>query len=145
MVYCYKSAIRPIRVNMPRLIEIDDYTKKEIAKVIQYASENPYGEKYRLNLSEGKALPVGDNPDHVVHIHQGYRAVYSISTLKGERYHHLSVSYEENDKYPGVYEAEVILDLFGMGKSVHDLDSVWLEEKVQAVNFIKKVNDEQQG
>lgn len=124
---------------MPRILQIDDYVRKEVEKVKKYAFEHPYGEVYREKVLAGEALPVGDNPDHVVHIHDGYRAVYSITVINKINYHHLSISYEEQGKYPGIPEAELILELFGMGNSVVDLDNVWLEEQVQAVNFIKEI------
>lgn len=122
---------------MLRLVQIDDYVRNEVEKVKSYALAHPYDEVYRARFLAGHELPVGDNPDHVVHIHQGYRVVYSISVIDKKKYHHLSISYEEKDKYPGVPEAELILDLFGMGKSVNDLDNVWLEESLQAVNLLK--------
>jgi len=123
---------------MLRIINIDDYVLNEAKKVISYASEHPYDESYRILLKSGDVLPVGDNPDHVVHIHQGYRAVYSITTLDSKRYQHLSISVEEKGKYPGIPESEMILDLFGMGKDIHDLENVWMEEDVQAINFLKE-------
>jgi len=126
---------------MVRVLQLDDYVTKEVAKVIKYAFEHPYGESYRKLFIAGEVLPVGDNPDHVVHIHSGYRAVYSISVLNGKKYHHLSVSVEEKDKYPSVQEAELILDLFGTGNSINNLENVWLEENVRAVNLLKGLSE----
>jgi hypothetical protein len=128
-------------MNMVRILQIDDYVTNEVAKVKNYALEHPYDESYRKLFLAGKALPVGDNPDHVVHIHSGYRAVYSISVLNEKKYHHLSVSVEEINKYPGIPEVELILDLFGMGKSINDLDNVWLEENAIAVNLLKEFSE----
>jgi hypothetical protein len=124
---------------MLRILQIDDYVINEVAKVKKYAFEHPYDESYRALFLEGKALPIGDNPEHVVHIHDGYRAVYSVSVLDNIRYHHLSISVEEKNKYPGIPEAEIIMELFDMGKSINDLDNVWIENAVQAVNLLKEI------
>jgi hypothetical protein len=126
---------------MVRVLQIDDYVRNEVAKVKKYAFEHPYDESYRALFIRGKTLPVGDNPEHVVHIHDGYRAVYSLSVLNNTKYHHLSISIEEKGKYPGIHEAEIILELFDMGKSVNDLDNVWIEEAVQAVNLLKEIHN----
>jgi hypothetical protein len=128
---------------MPRLVQIDEYTRREIEKIKAYALDHPYDEVYRAKYLAGRALPVGDNPEHIVHIHQGYRAVYSISVIDKQSFHHLSISYSEKDQYPGLPEAELILELFGMGNSVKDLDNIWVEETNKAVNFLKGINNEQ--
>lgn len=120
---------------MLRVLQIEEYTINEVEKVKKYALEHPYDEKYREEVLAKKALPVGDNPDHVVHIHDGYRAVYSISLINSVKFHHLSISVETN--YPDIRAAELILELFGMGSNVMELDNVWLEEDVRALNFIK--------
>lgn len=126
---------------MPRILQIDDDVLKEVEKVKKYAFEHPYGEAYRSLVVSGDALPVGDNPEHVVHIHDGYRVVYSISTLKSKKFHHLSISVNKKGKYPGIPDAQVIMDLFGMGKDVNDLDNVWLEKEMEAVNLLKEVEE----
>jgi hypothetical protein len=126
---------------MPRILQIDDDVIREVAKVKEYSLKYPCGEAYRELLKVGDALPVGDNPEHVVHIHDGYRAVYSVSVMDTKKYHHLSLSVEGKGKYPGIPDTEIILDLFGMGKDVHDLDSLWIEEKAKAVNLIKEIEE----
>jgi hypothetical protein len=122
---------------MIRLITLDNYILDEVKKVIKYAQEHPYDENYRKLQMSGDVLPIGDNPSHVVHIHQGFRAVYSISILNEKSYHHLSISVEEKDRYPRPKEAEVIMELFGMGNNLNDLDNVWLEEENEAINLLK--------
>ena len=121
---------------MPRIVQIDDYVKKEIAKVKSYAAEHPYNEEALISIKTETLAPPGDNPDHVVHIHDGFRAVYSVNVLKYIKYHHLSISYERG--MIGVPEAELILKMFGIAEDIMDLDHVYIEEKHQAVNLIKE-------
>jgi hypothetical protein len=85
---------------MPRILQIDEDTLKEVANVKAYSLAHPCGEAYRELLKVGDALPVGDNPEHVVHIHDGYRAVYSVSVLNSTKYHHLSLSVGKKGSYP---------------------------------------------
>lgn len=127
---------------MVRILQIDEYTRSEVTKIRKYAVEHPYDQDFRDKVVAGTALPVGDNPEHVLHIHDGYRVVYSIDKLEDRMYHHLSVSFIEDKKYPGQPEVECIMEMFGMGKSLHDLENVWLEEEVQAVNLLKEFSYE---
>ena len=124
---------------MVRILTIDDYTLKEVEKVKKYAEEHPCDENYRIMQMAGIFLPVGDNPDHVVHIHQGFRAVYCVSVIKEKCYHHLSISYEEEGRLPQPPEVQVIMNLFGLGEDLHNLDTVWLEEEVEAINLLKEI------
>jgi hypothetical protein len=119
-----------------RLVQIDDYVRNEVIKVKQYALEHPFGVKQAEAVLAGTSLPVGDNPDHVVHIHDGIRAVYSVDIHNDKKYHHLSLSSETG--YPGIPEAEMVLEVFGMGTSVQNLESVWIEENMRAINFLKE-------
>lgn len=125
---------------MSRIIRIDEYTLNEIEKVKAYAFAHQDGESYRKLAKSGDALPMGYNPKRVVHIHDGYRVVYSVSTLDSMKFHHLSISVEEKGKYPGIYDTEVIMDLFGMGKDLHDLENVWIEKDTRAVNLLKEIS-----
>ena len=125
---------------MPRLLQIDEEVLKEVQKVKEYASKHPYGEDYRSLVLSNDAAPVGDNPEHVIHIHDGYRAVYSISTLGSKRFHHLSISVEKEGALPSIPAAETIMELFDMGKNIHDLENVWLENNI-AVNLLKEIEE----
>lgn len=129
------------RGRMPRIIQIDNDVRKEVEKVKKYAFEHPYGEAYRSLVISKDALPVGDNPEHVVHIHDGYRVVYSITVHNSKKYHHLSVSVGKKGNYPGIPDTQIIMDLFGMGKDINDLDNVWLEKEMEAVNLLKEVEE----
>lgn len=122
---------------MLKLLQINDETRINIEKVKAYALAHLYDEQWRAEILAGIRETVGDDPNYVVHIHQGYRAVYSVDVDKGHKYHHLSLSHERG--YPGVPETEIIMELFGMGKSVNDLDNVYLKELMTAVNLIKEI------
>jgi len=124
---------------MFRVLNIDEYVLNEVKKVIAYASEHPYDENYRKLQLAGDVYPVGDNPDHVVHIHQGFRVVYSITISKGKSYHHLSISIKDKGRFPSVEQTQIIMDLFGMGDNIKKLDTVWLEEEIGAVNLLKEI------
>lgn len=125
---------------MPRLLQINEYTKKEIINVKKFAVEHILDDEYRIEILAGTKDPPGDNPDHVVRFHDGFRAVYSVDKINGELYHHLSLSYKTG--WIGIPEATVILREFGMADDIHDLDNVWMEEEMKAVNFLKKFEDE---
>src|SRR4030042_6150655 len=122
---------------MPKLLQINDETRIEIKKVKAYALAHLYDEQWRAEILAGIRETVGDDPNYVMHIHQGYRAVYSVDVDNGHKYHHLSISHEKG--YPGVLEAEMIMELFGMGKNIKDLDNVYMEELTTAVNLIKEI------
>jgi hypothetical protein len=127
-----------------RILQIDNDVRGEIRKVRGYAVEHIVdGDRLAL-IKAGKLLPVGDNPDHVVHIHDGYRAVYSVDKHPhtGDLYHHLSVSIDRNDAYPHEEAVGTILKEFGM-KHWRLADRCWSEDEVCAFNVIQKmVKDE---
>lgn len=68
-------------------------------RIIAYAAEHPY--------YPGDSVAPGDQPQHVLLLQVGYRAVYSLTILKGIKYRHLSISVEE-DIYPAP-EAVVLI------------------------------------
>lgn len=111
---------------MPRLIRLDKDTLSEIEKVKKYAAANIFDEHSLLAIKEKLSPPPGNDPNFVVHIHQNFRVVYSIDEIDKNKYHHLSISY--NNGCPGIPEAIIILKAFGINKDVNELDNVWLEE-----------------
>lgn len=121
---------------MVRLLQITDETRSEVEKVKAYALEHPFDKEWAEAVIASTRETVGDDPNYLVHIHQGFRVVYSVDVHDGTKHHHLSISHENG--YPGIPEAELILELFGIGKSVHDLDNVWIENEMKAINFLKE-------
>lgn len=126
---------------MLRILQIDEGTIKEIEKVKSYALAHPYDEHFISLVLSGDALPVGDNPEHVVHIHDGYRVVYSITVKDSKKFHHMSVSVESDTQYPSVPSVVHIMELFGMGNDINDMESVWPEEACRAINLLKGLEE----
>lgn len=117
-----------------RILQITDETRKDIKKVIEYAENNILD---NARLADPKEfLPVGDNPDHVVHIHDGYRVVFSIEEQSIGLCNHISISVESKDKYPNEHAVNMILNEFNM--SLDNSLSIWLEENVRAINILGK-------
>lgn len=122
-----------------RILQINEDTIKDIERVKVYAIAHPYDENYRSLQLSGDVSPVGDNPEHVIHIHDGYRVVYSISVINSIKFHHISISVESKTQYPSIPSVSHIIELFGMGNDVNNVDNVWLEESACAVNLIKEL------
>ena len=86
---------------------LDNAVKKRIAEVVKFAE----GNLYRPGLSEN---PPGDDARHVVHIPLGFRAAFSFTEdPEGDLYRHLSISVEDEAKYPNPIAAFMIADAFG--------------------------------
>lgn len=125
-----------------RILQVDNDVRKEIKKVKEYATEHIV-DKYQLSLiKSGDALPVGDNPDHLVHIHDGYRVVYSVDKNpgNGKLYHHLSISVDTFGKAPHELAVNMILGEFGL-KSFQESDYMYMENDVDAVNILQEKID----
>lgn len=120
-----------------RTLQINEETFKDVAGVIAYAKANVFTVKRIYELMEGKISPPGDDPGHVVHIHDGYRVVYSIDEHHQKVWSHISVSIEAQDKLPNQAAVERILELFAM-KPVMDSEAVWVEESAGAVNILQE-------
>jgi hypothetical protein len=125
-----------------RVLVFDENTAKDIQEVKKYAAEHVYNDTRLAAIKNGKELPPGDNPDHVVHIHDGYRTVFTYMSHEDVLYQHLSVSVGKEGKYPHPIAVSRIMEAFGMGNDLNDCYNVWLEEDAQAVNVLKKVEDE---
>jgi hypothetical protein len=121
-----------------RVLEINNDTKKEIKKVITYA-ENNICDEAQIKLIASKDIPpVGDNPDHLVHIHDGYRVIYSIEKQPIGLCHHISISVESGDKYPNPEAVKMILKEFGMNEKLEESLHIWKEDFMNAINILQK-------
>lgn len=122
-----------------RILEINQYTKEDIRKVIKYAEQN----KIDLNMTKlimaGDLPPIGDNSDYIIYIHDGFRVAYSIEQQPEPTgwCDHISISVDTEGKYPHEMAVEEILKEFGM-KSLDESLSIWLEKEIQAVNVLQK-------
>lgn len=125
-----------------RLLQITDETKVDIKKVREYAEHNIVTlESLQAAIEDPlECIPVGDNPEHVVHIHDGYRVVYSIEQQPMGLLAHLSVSVEARNKYPNEAAVNLILKEFGMNEVLESVN-VWLDENSQSVNILQKFKE----
>jgi hypothetical protein len=125
---------------MIRVLQIDSYVLGEIEKVRQYALEHVYTDTDAKQILSGKKNPPGDNPDHVVHIHDGFRVVYSVEKHDDNLYHHISLSYKNG--MIGIPKTQTILSYFGILKDINKADKVWLEHSdKEVVNILKKLSN----
>lgn len=117
--------------------------------VIKYAEKiKDYAIKHLMDVDTMKSVllkkipPVGDDPRHTFVIPNDYRVVYSVEEqVDAEIYHHLSVSLIGKEKVlPSVPAVEEIMKLFGMGGSIKNCRSVWVENN-NAVNILKNFKD----
>lgn len=120
-----------------RILQIDNDAREKIKKLIKYASEHKINEKSIRAMMAKEEKPVGDNPDYVIHLHDGFRVVYSIEEQPVGNCHHISISVDEIDKYPHPAAVEEILKEFGM-KKIEDSISLWNEDNYQAINLVQK-------
>lgn len=127
---------------MLRVLEINEYTKKEIAKVIKYSKNNIYDESMLKLIHTGDLFPAGDNPNHLVHIHDGYRVIYSLEKQPVGLCHHISISIEDQDKYPHPEAVKMILKEFNMSDNLEINLKIWKEKGWNAINILQKVKND---
>lgn len=125
---------------MSKILRVDDQLRSEIKKVKEYSYKNILDEHALLAIKEKISPDPKNNPNHIVNIFQNFKAVYTVDTIDGALYHHLCLTYK--DGCPSIPEAVIIMDLFGLGKDINDLDSVWLEQENFVVNLLKKIDDD---
>lgn len=124
-----------------RVLQIGPKEKEAIASCIRNA------EKHRIPLSEmkkraaGEGSPVGDNPDFICYVTDGYRVAYSIEEQPVGWCRHISVSVDTPKKLPHIGAFEMIMGEFGFRGGVQDCDKVWVKEitdTLQAVNAVQR-------
>ena len=124
-----------------RILQIDDDTRAEVAKVIAYAKEHRY-DKHMIKLLISRDLKsAGDNPDYLVHIHDGYRVVYTLEEHPIGWCHHMSISIDRSKMYPHEAAVQMIMQLFGMDPKFENCLAVWPEKETESVNIIQESKD----
>lgn len=123
-----------------RILQITDQTKEDIQKLIAYAKAHIVSnDRLKAMVQSPKEFyPAGDDADHVVHIHDGYRVVYSIEEQNIGLCSHISISVESRTKYS--HEAAVALILKEFGMSLDLATKIWLEKTVNAVNVLQLID-----
>ncbi len=122
-----------------RVLEINDSTREDIAKVVTYAKEHRYNEHMIKLLISGDLESPGDNPDYLVHIHDGYRVIYTIEEHKVGFCHHISISVDRSKKYPHEMAVLEIMKLFGMEGDYKKCLAVWPQKETESVNVLQEV------
>jgi len=124
-----------------RVLCINDDVKIKIAKLVQYASDHKIDFDTVEKIAGGNQPPIGDDPNYVCFIPDGYRVAFSIEQQPDKYwYKHLSISVNNKSKLPSIPAAEMIMKEFGFVGIIKDLDHVYVEDKVRpaAVNLIQK-------
>jgi len=124
-----------------RILQIDDSVREDIAKLKKYAAEHIVDEHYLKLLKSGDMFPIGDNENHFMYIHDGYRIAYSVDKSdNGKLYHHISISVEAMGKAPNEYAVNMILEEFGL-KPYKESDGMYLEDNAEALNILQEKID----
>lgn len=121
-----------------RILQIDDETLKDIDKVIRYANKHKFGKHQMKLIMSGDLKAAGLNPDYVVHIHQGYRVVYSLEEHPIGWCQHISISVERSDKYPHEIAVKMILEAFRMSGDLNKCLNTWVEKETESVNILQR-------
>jgi hypothetical protein len=132
-----------------RVLFLTEQKKAEIQRLIRYAEDHVVLIDHTKRVLEGIAPPVGDDPQHVVHVDLGYRCVFSIEEQPMGLCRHLSVSINRKGKWPAPEAVNVLLEAFGFRRRVGDTKTdsglgpplmLYLEEEeVEAVNILEEL------
>ncbi len=72
---------------------IDEEAKTKIAELVQHCVEFPISYRILEAMVEGKIPPIGDSPDHVIHLFNGFRIAFSWEVQSDSiTYRHISIS-----------------------------------------------------
>ena len=111
-----------------KVLHIDKLSLIEIKKVKEYAEKNIITKQKILNIKDGIELPIGDDPNYVCFVNPFYRVVYSIENQYENKFHHLSISIEEESRIPSIQVVEIILSAFGIkDNNISDQFNIWIE------------------
>jgi len=122
-----------------RLLQINDETNEDIAKVVKYANEHKFTIDQMKLLMAGDIEPPGDNPDYMLYINNGYRVVYSLEEQPIGWCHHISISVDKEKKYPHGIATQMIMGAFGMDGNLKNNVSVWMDKNTQSINILQRV------
>lgn len=116
---------------------LDDEAKESIKMLMCYAQSHVLFLPMMEKTLKGEQAPVGDNPDYVIYIHEGYRIVFSIETQPIGMCKHLSISVRGT--YPHPTAVEQIMQEFGMGNKIGEVLNVWIEDETAAISVLTKI------
>jgi hypothetical protein len=124
-----------------RPLIIDEKVREEIARICEHADENRIDFKELQARTEipGGFSPIGDDPNFCCHIDLGFRCVFSIEEQPSGWCKHLSVSVDDVNKVPAIEAVKVLMEEFGINKSLEEC-YVYMEETTpRAVNIISPI------
>lgn len=122
-----------------RILTIGEKEKQSIQKVIDFAKSSPVSRKQLLK----KSIIVGNIPEYVCKIPEGFRIVFSFENQPVGWCRHISISVPDKTKLPSQPAVEMIIKEFGFPERITDQDNVWVETEVlpHAINVIKKIEE----
>ena len=127
-----------------RILQIIPETEEDIEKLLKYADENRFSTAMLKLIQDGSLEGAGENPDYVLHIHDGYRVVYSLeehpNKEKGKPgiwLRHISISVDRLKKYPQPVAVQMILKAFKMSENFEDCHS-WIDKESEAINILQE-------
>lgn len=118
-----------------RPLVVDDKTKSEIARVIDFATKNKYPIAVMMERMKGGLSP-GDLDWYTCFIQVGYKCVYTVEEHPMGWAHHLSVSIDAPGKCPAVQAVQFLMKEFGIET---EMDKCYVYMEGEAVNIIAKM------
>lgn len=112
-----------------RVLQIGPKEKEAIQTLIDYA-EGHRVDGELLQRSLRREWAVGDDPNYICYIEQGYRIVYSIEQQPIGWCRHLSVSVDDTNKLPHPAAIELLMEEFGFRCKLKECLNTWIEENV---------------
>ena len=125
--------------NLMRALIIDEKSRVDINKLIDFSKIHQYKIDDLKKVMEGLQEPAGNCPDHVIHLPEGFRVVYSIEEQPKGLCHHLSISVDGN-LYPSEVAVQEIMKEFGIKTKISQCTSVWIEKEVRAINILDLIS-----
>jgi hypothetical protein len=122
-----------------RLLLIGLEEKNEINKVIDFAKKHP------ITQQQLTTTIVGDIPDYVCSITEGFRIVFSFEHQPVGWCRHISISVSDPNKLPSILAVEMIIKEFGFSDNISDQENVWIENEIlpNAINVVSKIKTEE--
>ena len=94
-----------------RALLIDEEAKTRINELVQHCAEFPISYQALEAMVEGKIRPIGDSPDHVMRLFNGFQIAFSWEVQSDSiTYRHISISV--SDKMPSLSLVNMLLELF---------------------------------
>jgi hypothetical protein len=116
-----------------RPLILDDQFRAAVDQVVRFAADHPY--------IPGETIVPGDDPRYVLQTDFGYRCVFSFTRTPTGFYRDLSVSVDQDGKYPNPFAVYAIADAFGFSgwdrNTIEPVPDGWLLAKDIHFNAIR--------